>query len=84
MTRSRATERNPRPTRTRRPAFSQQAWFRPLVVFAGFLALTLWLRRFTYVLSALDWDESLYLLMARSLLEGHLPYTAIYDNKPPA
>jgi hypothetical protein len=61
----------------------QQAWLRQLVVFAGFLALTFWLRRFTYVLSSLDWDESLYLLMARSLLEGHLPYTVIYDNKPP-
>jgi len=30
----------------------------------------------------LDWDESLYVLMARQWLAGHLPYTTIWDNKP--
>jgi hypothetical protein len=28
-------------------------------------------------------DEGLYLLMARDLLHGHLPYTQTFDNKPP-
>jgi 4-amino-4-deoxy-L-arabinose transferase-like glycosyltransferase len=32
--------------------------------------------------SVLDWDESLYFLMARAWLHGHLPYTTIWDNKP--
>ena len=33
--------------------------------------------------SVLDWDESVYFLMARAWLDGHLPYTTIWDNKPP-
>ncbi len=33
--------------------------------------------------SVLDWDESLYVLTAGQLLSGHLPYTTIWDNKPP-
>jgi 4-amino-4-deoxy-L-arabinose transferase-like glycosyltransferase len=33
--------------------------------------------------AVLDWDESLYFLMARAWLRhGALPYTAIWDNKP--
>lgn len=32
--------------------------------------------------SVLDWDESLYFLMARAWHTGHLPYTTIWDNKP--
>lgn len=31
----------------------------------------------------IDWDESTFLLMAQDLLHGHLPYTRIYDMKPP-
>ncbi|OYV25023.1 MAG: hypothetical protein B7X08_07280 [Acidocella sp. 20-63-7] len=32
--------------------------------------------------SVLDWDESLYFLMAQQWRHGHLPYTTIWDNKP--
>ena len=32
--------------------------------------------------SVLDWDESLYFLMAQQWHAGHLPYTTIWDNKP--
>ena len=32
--------------------------------------------------SVLDWDESLYFLMASQWRAGHLPYTVIWDNKP--
>jgi 4-amino-4-deoxy-L-arabinose transferase-like glycosyltransferase len=32
--------------------------------------------------SVLDWDESLYFLMAQSWHAGHLPYVAVWDNKP--
>jgi hypothetical protein len=32
--------------------------------------------------SVLDWDESLYFLMAEQWRSGHLPYTTIWDNKP--
>jgi 4-amino-4-deoxy-L-arabinose transferase-like glycosyltransferase len=32
--------------------------------------------------AVLDWDESLYFLMAQAWRAGHLPYTTIWDNKP--
>jgi hypothetical protein len=32
--------------------------------------------------SVLDWDESLYFLMAQAWRAGHLPYTTVWDNKP--
>lgn len=36
----------------------------------------------TFFRSVMDWDESLYFLMAEQWRLGHLPYTAIWDNKP--
>jgi len=35
---------------------------------------------FDYVI---DWDESTFILLARSLLQGHLPYTQLWDAKGP-
>jgi 4-amino-4-deoxy-L-arabinose transferase-like glycosyltransferase len=35
-----------------------------------------------FFLSVLDWDESLYVIMAGQWQAGHLPYTTIWDNKP--
>lgn len=32
--------------------------------------------------SAINYDESMYLLMGRELVEGHLPYTTMCDLKP--
>ncbi len=32
--------------------------------------------------AAMDWDESLYVVMARRWLEGDLPYVAVYDLHP--
>ena len=46
-------------------------------------ALVLFLRLPALPQSVIDWDESMYLLMARSMLQGHAPYTVIWDNKPP-
>lgn len=46
-------------------------------------ALVLLLRLPTLPLSVIDWDESVYLLMARSMLQGHAPYTLLWDHKPP-
>jgi hypothetical protein len=40
------------------------------------------LRLPSFFRTVLDWDESLYALMARQWLAGHLPYTTIWDNKP--
>ncbi|HWA78815.1 MAG TPA: glycosyltransferase family 39 protein, partial [Acetobacteraceae bacterium] len=36
-----------------------------------------------FPVSSLDWDESLYALMAEAWRHGHPPYTSIWDNKPP-
>lgn len=50
---------------------------------AVFLLLAFVLRLPILHRSVLDWDESLYFLMAQAWLHGHLPYTTIWDNKPP-
>jgi 4-amino-4-deoxy-L-arabinose transferase-like glycosyltransferase len=52
------------------------------VFIIAFLALSL-LRLPSFFRSVLDWDESLYVLIAQQWLAGHLPYTSIWDNKPP-
>lgn len=31
----------------------------------------------------IDWDESTYILIGQGILEGHLPYTELWDVKPP-
>jgi hypothetical protein len=30
-----------------------------------------------------NWDESTCIVVGASLLDGHLPYTVAWDNKPP-
>ena len=52
-------------------------------VFATLLLLAIFLR-FPYLsISTINWDESTYILMGQSLLEGNLPYTQIWELKPP-
>ncbi len=46
-------------------------------------ALVLFLRLPALPQAVIDWDESVYLLMARSMLQGHVPYTVVWDHKPP-
>jgi len=31
----------------------------------------------------IDWDESVFILVGDALAHGHLPYTLVWDNKPP-
>jgi len=52
------------------------------VILAGFLALTLLLRFGTFFKSVIDFDESFFLLMGRSLLRGEIPYTTIASHDP--
>jgi 4-amino-4-deoxy-L-arabinose transferase-like glycosyltransferase len=33
--------------------------------------------------AVIDWDESTFILLGQSLLDGHLPYTHLWDIKPP-
>lgn len=49
----------------------------------SFFALS-FLVRFPYFFKAVyDWDESTFILLAQTLLEGDLPYLDLWDNKPP-
>lgn len=59
------------------PPWRHQAF--ALLAFFGLACLVRWPVIFT---SVLDWDESLYLLMAEAWVHGNLPYTTIWDNKP--
>ncbi|HAA32328.1 MAG TPA: hypothetical protein DCE56_37300 [Cyanobacteria bacterium UBA8553] len=52
------------------------------LIFVGFLCLTFFLRFPAFFQSGIGPDESIYLLMARSLTEGKPPYTEFFDNKP--
>jgi 4-amino-4-deoxy-L-arabinose transferase-like glycosyltransferase len=55
--------------------------FQTGVALAVFLAVLI-TRLPTFFRSVMDWDESLYFLKAEQWRAGHLPYTAIWDNKP--
>lgn len=54
----------------------------PWIIGSGLCLLTLLSRAPSFVLSVVDWDESLYFIMAEQWRAGHLPYTAVWDNKP--
>jgi 4-amino-4-deoxy-L-arabinose transferase-like glycosyltransferase len=50
----------------------------------GFLAVLLAATRLGSLgHEVIDWDESTFVLMASRLLDGHLPYVDLFDNKPP-
>ncbi len=53
-----------------------------LLIFVLFSGVSLLLRLPGFFRSVLDWDESLYFLMAEQWRGGHLPYLTIWDNKP--
>lgn len=48
-----------------------------------FLLAALVVRAPALLFVELNWDEALYWQMAGELAEGHLPYTATWDRKPP-
>lgn len=50
--------------------------------FLLFLGLALATRLPILHRAVLDWDESLYFIMAQQWRAGHLPYTTVWDNKP--
>ncbi len=54
-----------------------------LVVAISLLLLSLILRLPFFFPDVIDWDESTFILMGQSILDGHLPYTELWDNKPP-
>jgi 4-amino-4-deoxy-L-arabinose transferase-like glycosyltransferase len=54
----------------------------PWAIGGGLLLLSLLTRLPAFALSVVDWDESLYFIMAEQWRAGHLPYTTVWDNKP--
>src|SRR5437773_10300814 len=52
----------------------------------GFLIFLLFwvllMRAPTFLVSAVDWDEGLYVLIASQWLNGHPPYTTVFEIKP--
>lgn len=50
------------------------------VIIAG---LAIVLRAPFFAVDVIDWDESTFILMGKAWASGHLPYTLLWDNKPP-
>jgi len=53
------------------------------VVLLAYLALSLLLRLPFFFVSVIDWDESTFIIMGQEILDGYLPYTRLWDFKPP-
>jgi 4-amino-4-deoxy-L-arabinose transferase-like glycosyltransferase len=61
------------------------AWIRHHPVIATsilMLGTALALRAFSFTSAGLDWDESLYIVIAQRWLHGEVPYLAIWDQHP--
>ncbi|MBC2837972.1 glycosyltransferase family 39 protein [Robiginitalea sp. SC105] len=53
------------------------------VIFLYFLTASFLIRLPFFFRDYIDRDESTFILVAQSLVEGHLPYTELWDLKPP-
>ncbi len=54
-----------------------------LLIFIYLLLLTIAIRLAFLFPAVINWDESTFILMGQSILDGHLPYTNLWDIKPP-
>ncbi len=52
-------------------------------IFIFFLFLTIFVRFAFWFRAVIDWDESTFILMGQSLLDGELLYRDLWDLKPP-
>lgn len=55
----------------------------PISIYFFLFLLTFFLRLPYFFDSVIGWDESTYTLMGQDLLNGHLPYTHLWEVKPP-
>jgi len=55
----------------------------PAVPFTLFLLLSVATQTGNLLHEVIDWDESTFIIMASDVLNGHLPYLNLYDNKTP-
>lgn len=56
------------------------SWILHALLYVSFAIVV---RSGTFLQSSYDWDENLYVLGAKSILDGYLPYIKIWDHKPP-
>lgn len=54
-----------------------------LYVLLGLILFAVVIRLPWFYIYSINWDESVYILVGQSVADGHLPYTAIWENKPP-
>ena len=71
-----------RPVAAVSPPVQQGARWLSWAIGGGLVLLTALTRLPAFALSVVDWDESLYFIMAEQWRAGHLPYTTVWDNKP--
>jgi hypothetical protein len=66
------------------PANASARWLdKPWVWYAAFAALILINRLAGLTSEIVNWDENTFMAMSQDVLRGHLPYVAVFDNKPP-
>lgn len=56
---------------------------RDVAAYAALLLALLVIRLPSFFFSVFDWDESTFIVVGQSILEGNLPYVAAWDIKPP-
>ena len=54
-----------------------------LLIAIALLLITIGLRFPFFFPAVINWDESTFILIGQSILDGHLPYTNLWDIKPP-
>ena len=59
------------------------SWKEDLLISLMLLLLSVVLRLPFFFPDVIHWDESTFILMGQSILDGHLPYTKLWDIKPP-
>jgi 4-amino-4-deoxy-L-arabinose transferase-like glycosyltransferase len=52
------------------------------IIIGALVLLAILLRAPFFTLSVIDWDESLYLIIAQRWLQGELPYVTVWDQHP--
>lgn len=56
---------------------------KPVNIALAFALLVVLTQGGSLVQEVIDWDESTFILLSSRLLNGHLPYVDLFDNKPP-
>ena len=78
----------PMPSPSARTRLDVGAWFQRLanssLATLAIVAFAFLMRSASLMLSSMDWDEGVYIVMAQQWLRGNLPYVAVWDQHPPA